>query len=144
MIYTSYFGKLKKIDKLTDGRFYVPYSIAFSTPKWFHGPRIKSLMPDYDLLTSYKTGVVDEQRYTTRYQNNILRDLVAAEVILELESFLPDTLDNKLMEMDCSIMETDEINILLCCYEKPEDFCHRHILAKWFNDNGYDVKEFEL
>lgn len=144
MIYTSYFGRLKKVNKLMDGKIYIPYSIAFSTPNWFHGPRIKSLMPDYDLLTSYKNGIVDKARYTTRYQNKVLKDLVAAEVILELESFLPDTVDRKLLEMDCSIMDTDEINILLCCYEKPEEFCHRHILAKWLNDNGYEVKEFEL
>lgn len=22
-------------------------------------------------------------------------------------------------------------DIILCCYETPEEFCHRHILAEW-------------
>ena len=144
MVYTSYFGKLKKVSKLMDGKIYIPYSIAFSTPNWFMGPRIKSLMPDYDLLEDYKTGSIGIERYTNRYKNKVLRDLDVDKVILELESFLPDTVDRRLIEMDCSIMETEDINILLCCYEKPEDFCHRHILSKWFNDNGYTVKELEL
>jgi len=25
-------------------------------------------------------------------------------------------------------------DIILCCYEKPEDFCHRKILADWLSD----------
>lgn len=29
-------------------------------------------------------------------------------------------------------------DIILCCYEKPNEFCHRHILAEWL---GEDVKE---
>ena len=31
----------------------------------------------------------------------------------------------------------------LCCYEKPGDFCHRHILAKWITENtGIEITEF--
>lgn len=31
----------------------------------------------------------------------------------------------------------------LCCYEKPGDFCHRHILAKWLTENtGIEITEF--
>ena len=144
MIYTSYFGKLKKVDKLTDGKIYIPYSIAFSTPKWFHGARIKRLMPDYDLISNYKNQVIDTQRYMERYQNKVLRDLNPAEVVDELEYMLPETVINRLEQEGCSITETDFINVLLCCYEKPEDFCHRHILAKWFNAHGYDVKELDI
>jgi len=25
-------------------------------------------------------------------------------------------------------------NVVLCCYEKPGDFCHRHILIKWLGE----------
>ena len=31
--------------------------------------------------------------------------------------------------------------IALVCYEKPEDFCHRHILAAWLEE--YNIKEWE-
>jgi len=27
-------------------------------------------------------------------------------------------------------------DIILCCYEKPGDFCHRHILNDMINGNG--------
>ena len=31
------------------------------------------------------------------------------------------------------------------CYEKPGDFCHRHLLADFLNENlGLDIKEFEF
>lgn len=29
---------------------------------------------------------------------------------------------------------TSHRDIVLCCYEKPGDFCHRHILAEWLGD----------
>ncbi len=33
---------------------------------------------------------------------------------------------------------------ILLCYEKPENFCHRHILAEWLRKNGYKCEELEL
>lgn len=34
-------------------------------------------------------------------------------------------------------------DVALCCYEKPGDFCHRHILAKWLTENtGIKITEF--
>ena len=29
------------------------------------------------------------------------------------------------------------------CYEKPSDFCHRHLVADWLNKNGVECKELE-
>ena len=34
-------------------------------------------------------------------------------------------------------------DVALCSYEKPGDFCHRHILAKWITENtGIEFTEF--
>lgn len=33
-------------------------------------------------------------------------------------------------------------DIALVCYEKPTDFCHRHLVADWLNKNGYKVQEW--
>ena len=33
--------------------------------------------------------------------------------------------------------------IILLCYEKPGDFCHRHLVSDWFNQNGIFCQEFE-
>ena len=32
-------------------------------------------------------------------------------------------------------------DIVLLCYEKPDEFCHRHLVAEWFNRNGIYVVE---
>ena len=35
-------------------------------------------------------------------------------------------------------------NVYLLCYETPEKFCHRHMLAAWLNFSiNADIKEWE-
>jgi uncharacterized protein (DUF488 family) len=39
----------------------------------------------------------------------------------------------------------DDLNkVILICYEKPSDFCHRHLVAKWFIENGINCEEFSV
>ena len=34
-------------------------------------------------------------------------------------------------------------DVALCCYEKPEEFCHRHILADWIKEKlGVEISEY--
>lgn len=35
------------------------------------------------------------------------------------------------------------VDIALICYEKPSDFCHRHLVASWLRNNGYDCEEYK-
>ena len=44
----------------------------------------------------------------------------------------------------CGVGTTTNIipHIALICYEKPTDFCHRHLVADWFNKNGIRCKEY--
>lgn len=44
----------------------------------------------------------------------------------------------------CSVAKTDKV--VLLCYETPEKFCHRHIVANWLNSAplGCEVKEVDL
>ena len=37
-----------------------------------------------------------------------------------------------------------DIDIALLCYEKPDDFCHRHLVADWLNKNGYKCEEYVI
>lgn len=44
-----------------------------------------------------------------------------------------------------ALSKEDNVNIVLLCYEKPEDFCHRHLVADWLNSSKilpYDIKEW--
>jgi uncharacterized protein YeaO (DUF488 family) len=34
-------------------------------------------------------------------------------------------------------------DIVLLCYERKSDFCHRHLVAEWFRKNGIPCEECE-
>ena len=48
--------------------------------------------------------------------------------------------DFKVYIFDRRCCGKSEKNCLLC-YEESEEFCHRHLVAKWLRDFGYEVKE---
>lgn len=33
-------------------------------------------------------------------------------------------------------------DVALVCYERPTDFCHRHLVAECLQKNGYNVQEW--
>jgi len=33
-------------------------------------------------------------------------------------------------------------DIALVCYERPSDFCHRHLVANWLTQAGFPTEEF--
>ena len=35
-------------------------------------------------------------------------------------------------------------DIVLLCYERPTDFCHRHLVSAWFREHGIECKEYEF
>jgi len=39
----------------------------------------------------------------------------------------------------CNFTGQKEVTFL--CWEKPGDFCHRHLIAAWLMDAGYEVNE---
>jgi len=92
-------------------------SIAIYTPRWFSGRTYKKLAPTPSILETYKrTG--DVQLYVDSYTRDVLSKLDVHEVWKELG---PEA--------------------ILLCYESPEKFCHRHIVAKWLRDAGYEIEE---
>ena len=39
---------------------------------------------------------------------------------------------------------SDNRDIALLCFEKPSDFCHRHLVASWLNETMHlNIKEFQ-
>ncbi len=117
MIYTSYFAMMDKLPENV-----VPVSICCSAPDFFKGIQYKKLAPSYTLLKKYKTNN-DDEFYSKYFKDNILGDLSASRVIQELE-YLGEGKD-----------------IVLLCYEKTEDFCHRHLVAEWLTKNGCRCEE---
>lgn len=120
MYYTSYFAKLKKLDK----KKYKFVSITHSKPE-FCDDSIEDwsfLGPSEKLLYSYKNNYIDQEGYTKEYMK---------------------FLDEKWYSFkDFLILHQNE-NIVMLCYEKSTDFCHRHLLRKFLNEVGIKCEELE-
>ena len=127
MIYTSYFAKLKKLPSDI-----IPVSICAKAPSWYSGLEYKKLAPSYDILMQYKSNP-NEELYIKRFKEDVLNKRLVTQTVLDLLVMV-----NNLKGLNYSP------EICLLCYEKPSDFCHRHLVADWLNENGYDVKELEL
>ena len=133
MIYTSYFAKLKSLpDNI------VPISICGKAPDWYKGLQYKKLAPKYDFFMKWKENH-DNDYYIKCFNEQVLDKLNAEQVIKELDSLLL----NQTTTIDYSGDLKEVPRIALICYEKPSDFCHRHLVADWLNKNGLQCKEWQ-
>jgi uncharacterized protein (DUF488 family) len=118
LIYTTYFAKLKSLPKEI-----IPFSICGKAPAGYRGFQYKKLAPKYDFFMEWKrTG--DNDYYIKCFKEQVLDRLDANEVVSEM------------------IDPHSGVDIALVCYEKPADFCHRHLVADWLRDNGYRCEEY--
>lgn len=124
MIYTSYFAQLKNLPSNI-----IPISICGKAPNWYTGLQYKKLAPKYDFFQEWKKNH-DNDYYIKCYKEQVLDKLDILTVIRDLVDLLP---------ADGS---TARHTIALICYEKPEEFCHRHLVADWLNENGFQTKEW--
>lgn len=116
-IYTSYFGNVRNLR----ANGIVPVCIARGIPKYFYGEVFQDVAPYSWML---KTDVSREE-YVDAYFNKVLSVVDPKNLIEKLEKISKGK------------------DVALCCYEKPTDFCHRHLLAKWIKDMlGIEVTEF--
>lgn len=125
MIYTSYFAK---INKLPDN--VVPISICGKAPDWYTGLQYKKLTPKYDFFMEWKR-THDNDYYIKCFNEQVLSKLTVEEVIMDLS------------KLDYGF-NVGEDAVCLMCYEKPTDFCHRHLVADWLNKNGYKCEEYKF
>ena len=122
MIYTSYFAKLKDLpDNI------IPISICDKAPNWYKGLHYKKLAPKYDFFMKWKE-THDNDYYIKCYNEQVLNKLDVINVVRDLICIVPE--------------DTTGEYICLVCYEKPGDFCHRHLVADWLSKNGFECKEF--
>jgi hypothetical protein len=90
-------------------------SIAGKTPESFTGRRYRQLAPRYWFFHKYKLDG-DADFYTQQYQAEVLDKLDPKEVLRDLGE--------------------DAVR-----YEKPGQFCHRHLVSAWFREHGINVTE---
>ncbi len=133
MIYTSYFAQLKNLP-----RNIIPVSICGKAPNWYHGLQFRKLAPRYSFFSEWK-HTHDNERYIQHFNTEILAPLSALQIVTELQSILPEEVKAK---MCAPFYVSKDWHISLICYEKPTDFCHRHLVSRWLCENGFDCKEW--
>lgn len=149
MIYTSYFAKLKEIEKLNknskENGLYIPISICGKAPEWYNGLQYKKLAPKYNFFMEWKKNQ-DNDYYIEHFQKEVLDNLEVLNVLEGLYKLLDDKMNNFLKLFNCAPWGNSFIHIVLMCYEKPSDFCHRHLVANWINTSFKKeiVKELEF
>lgn len=117
-IYTSYFAKLRSLPENI-----VPISICGKAPDWYTGLQYRKLAPKYEFFMEWKK-THDNNYYIEHFDSEVL-----------------NTLDVRVVYEELSKM-SDGKDIALICYEKPEDFCHRHLVAKWLTKNDIHCEEY--
>ena len=125
MIYTSYFAKLKSLpDNI------IPISICGKAPDWYKGLQYKKLAPKYDFFMKWKENHNNDY-YIKCFNEQVLDKLDILTVVRDLIG---------LTSANENIVGKD---FCLICYEKPSDFCHRHLVADWLNERGFECKEWQ-
>lgn len=119
-IYTSYFAKVKSLPKDI-----VPIAICGGIPFYWKGLWYKKVAPRVKFFTEWKQNH-DNDFYVEHFNEEVLAKHTPDEVVSELFA-----------------LANGADKICLICYERPEDFCHRHLVADWLNATGkYNVQEW--
>lgn len=105
-IYTGYFAKAKQYES----KGLVAVSIARYPPKWF-----SAILSYQDLAPTSDMFKMTHEQYLRKF-DQILKSRNPNKVIADLKKM------------------SGGIPVVLCCFEKPEDFCHRQLVAKWLNE----------
>jgi uncharacterized protein YeaO (DUF488 family) len=116
-IYTSYFGNMKRLMKAG----LVPIGISQFPPKFFYGNSMKELAPAPFMLGKD----ISPKQYVELFNSRILGKLKQGDVLKKLEQLA---------------MGRD---VVLLCFEKDPEGCHRTLVANWLNKAGFIVEEFE-
>ena len=121
MIYTGYWAKTKEYEQ----NGLTPVGISGWTPDGYTGKTYKKLAPKYSWWKEWHDKKLSEKWYTAKYNETVLATLNPTVVATEIQSFGKD--------------------VVLLCFETPEKFCHRHIVAQWLKEKtGIKVQEYDL
>lgn len=120
MIYTGYYSK---VNQYRDAGLKV-IGISRTEPKGISlDGKISDFCPDEKILWGYKNGEIDEMEYTSRYLDQLDR-IGIRNILLSIHHYGDD--------------------VILLCWEAPDKFCHRHILADYINRKSkLDIREYE-
>lgn len=119
MIYTSYFGNVKRIKEEKPELKII--GISLYECKFVNCDYEKNLAPTYSMLWNFKNGLIDWKEYCLKFYD-MLYDL-----------------DYRYLN---NFQKTFD-GYVLCCYEKSDERCHRKLVRKflkWWN--GTEIIEY--
>ena len=120
MIYTGYYAKIKDYEQ----NGLIPVGISGKIPDGFKGARYQQLSPKYSWWKQWHDEHMSDDWFVEKYYETVLNQLDPNQALQDLQNIGK--------------------NVVLLCYETPEKFCHRHIVAQWLNEKtGINICEFE-
>lgn len=125
-MYTGYFAQLKKYQEAG----LTPIAICGGIPSWYQGLWYKKLAPKWAFFNEWKNGIHkgDNDYYIGHFNSEVL------------DGKNPQIIFNELV----SLAGCPENKIILLCYEKPFEFCHRHLVSEWFRNNNINCLEYRI
>ena len=120
MFYTSYFANMKNIPENI-----VRVSICGGVPKWYTGLQYKKVAPKYKFFMEWKENK-DNDFYVDHFNKEVLACITVDKFIKDINELTANAKD-----------------VVFLCYEKPDDFCHRHLVSKWLREKGVDCIEWK-
>lgn len=126
LIGTGYFAKVR--DYAKDGWALVSIALkdAWFLPNDLKITSLKELAPNPDILQLKD----NPEQYEARYREEILSKVDWVSIYKRLSTIAKEEKKDK---------------VVLLCYESPEKFCHRHIVAKWLGEKTcVPIKEVVL
>lgn len=133
MIYTSYFAGMKSMDQFRD--HVIPVAICRGVPEWYTGARYAKLAPSWELVKEWKADPRNDDYFGIKrkqYDAEVLSKLDPKQVVKDFQRLFPG---------GEPLWESKRYHVVLMCYERPTDFCHRHFVAQWLTENGYPCEE---
>ena len=117
-IWTTYFANVKNLDTTK----VMPIAICGKAIPGWSWPEYKKLAPSWSIYDEYKNKGGTPEHYTERFVSERLRPLDREQVLKDLET-----------------LAQGRPEVALVCYEKPDDFCHRHIVAAWLGQGVLEI-----
>lgn len=136
MIYTTYFANLKNLDHSNS----CPIAICGKSPYEYKGLEYKKLAPKWWFFKQWKENH-DNDFYIENFNKEVLSVTSPQKVMMDIRNLIAFVYGVDRVDYSERWWENVPYDIYLVCYEKPSDFCHRHLVADWFTANGIEVKE---
>ncbi len=130
MLSTSYFANVLDRNH-PSAENVIPVSISRMIPAYFDGIAMNDVAPSQALVMASKNGLISDAEYRLRYQKEVLDHL-------DLTAFLKHLAE--VTGVEDPVGDKEHL-IVLCCYEKNGEFCHRHLLADYLTEKGIPVRE---